>query len=364
VSNSWRSEPTWNPSNGAHVEEPWFGERENEVTIGLFDPLLDKSIFFSFDRSGYRRHASGFDADDLDISMGGKVCVVTGANSGLGFEVARGLAAREATVHMLCRNAVRGEEARTAITDEHGNTDVHVHMVDLSRLGSIRRFAEAFAVPQLDVLVHNAGLLPLDRELTEDGLELTVATHLVGPFLLTQLLREKLSGARIVFVSSGGMYSKRLDVGAMFSNEGDYDGVAAYAMTKRGQVVLAELLADELVTIGATVNSMHPGWAATKGVEHSLPRFWKMMRNRLRNPEEGADTALWLAVAEQVEGRTGEFWFDRKPVPTHLMRRTREDKLERRRLWDMCESYANAPTAPTATIGSTLDERQETENGS
>ncbi len=101
--------------------------------------------------------------------MGGKVCVVTGANSGLGFEVARGLAAREATVHMLCRNAERGEEARTAITDEHGNTDVHVHVVDLSRLTSIRRFAEAFAVLRLDVLVHNAGLLPLKRELTADG---------------------------------------------------------------------------------------------------------------------------------------------------------------------------------------------------
>jgi len=323
--------------------------------VGLFDALLDKSIFFSFDRSGYQRHASGFDSADLDISMGGKVCVVTGANSGLGFEVARGLSAREATVHMLCRNAERGEEARTSITEEHGNTDVHLHVVDLSRLSSIRRFAAAFAVPQLDVLVHNAGLLPPERELTEDGLELTVATHLVGPFLLTKLLREKLSGARIIFVSSGGMYSKRLDVGAMLSNKDDYDGVAAYAMTKRGQVVLAELLADELATIGATVNSMHPGWAATKGVEHSLPRFWKMMRNRLRMPEEGADTALWLAVAEQVKDRTGEFWFDRKSVPTHLMRRTREDKLERRRLWDMCESYAKTPAASRATKASTLE---------
>ena len=253
--------------------------------MGLLDALADKSILFSFDRSGYRRHARDFDPGDLDVSMGGKVCAVTGANSGLGFEVARGLAARQATVHMLCRNAERGEVARKTITDEHSKAEVHVHVVDLSSLDSIHRFADTFTAPSLDVLVHNAGLLPLERELTDSGLELTVATHLVGPFLLTQLFREKLNSGRVVFVSSGGMYAKRLDVGAMLSNEGDYDGVAAYAMTKRGQVVLAELLAEELASIGATVNSMHPGWAATRGVEHSLPRFWKMMRNRLRTPE-------------------------------------------------------------------------------
>jgi NAD(P)-dependent dehydrogenase (short-subunit alcohol dehydrogenase family) len=331
--------------------------------MGLFDTLRDKSILFSFDRSGYRRHAKGFNPVDLDVPMDGKVCAVTGANSGLGFEVARGLAVRGASVHMLCRNAERGEEARTAITDEHGAADVHVHVVDLSRLCTIRSFAETFSAPRLDVLVHNAGLLPLERKLTEDGLELTVATHLVGPFLLTELLRAKLGGARIVFVSSGGMYAKRLDVGAMLSNEGDYDGVAAYAMTKRGQVVLAELLAEELKSIGATVNSMHPGWAATKGVEHSLPRFWKMMRNRLRNPAEGADTALWLAVAEMVQGQTGKFWFDRKAVPTHLMRRTREDEQERRRLWEMCESYSHAQTTPEEIDESPLQWRREPDNG-
>lgn len=336
--------------------------------MGLFDTLRDKSIFFSFDSSGYRRHARNFDPNDLDRSMREKICIVTGANSGLGFEVTRGLAAREATVHMLCRNGERGKEARKVITEEHRSAEVHVHIVDLSSPDSIRRFADAFDAPSLDVLVHNAGLLPLERELTVSGLELTVATHLVGPFLLTQLLREKLSGARIIFVSSGGMYAKRLDVQAMLSNDADYDGVAAYAMTKRGQVVLAELLADELESIGATVNSMHPGWAATKGVEHSLPRFWKMMRNRLRTLEEGADTALWLAVAERVEGQTGKFWFDRKAVPTHLMRRTREDEQQRRRLWQVCERYSNPPTTPSpskeTTNESPLDERQEPENGS
>jgi len=98
----------------------------------------------------------------------------------------------------------------------------------------------------LNVLVQNAGLLPRKRELTDSGLELTVATHLVGPLLLTQLLGKKLNGAGIVFGSSGGMYAKRLDVGAMPSNEGHYEGRAARVMTKCGQVVLADLVAEEL----------------------------------------------------------------------------------------------------------------------
>lgn len=306
------------------------------------DRILDGSIFFSFDRSGYRRHSRRFDSRDLDRSMSGKVCLVTGANSGLGFEVARGLATRGAEVHMLCRSAVRGEEARRAILSEAGSAEVRLHVVDLSNLGSIRRFVETFETRRVDVLVQNAGLLPLEREITQDGLELTVATHLVGPFLLTRLLRPKLQASRVIFVSSGGMYGKRLDVDAMMSNEGDYDGVAAYAMTKRGQVVLAELLAQDLSDIGAAVHAMHPGWAATQGVEHSLPRFWKLMRNRLRTPEEGADTALWLSVAQGIEGKTGAFWFDRREVPTHLMRRTREDEEERQRLWQLCEAFSES----------------------
>jgi NAD(P)-dependent dehydrogenase (short-subunit alcohol dehydrogenase family) len=119
--------------------------------------------------------------------------------------------------------------------------------------------------------------------------------------------------------------------------EGEYDGVAAYAMTKRAQVVLSELWAEELKPSGAAVNAMHPGWAATPGVERSLPRFWKMMQNRLRTPQEGADTALWLAVAPRAGQHSGLFWFDREPAPTHMLPWTREPKEERQRLWRWCE---------------------------
>jgi NAD(P)-dependent dehydrogenase (short-subunit alcohol dehydrogenase family) len=313
--------------------------------LSLFDQLLDRSILFSFDRSGYLRHQRAFKPSDLDRSMKDKVCLVTGANSGLGLAVALGLAAREATVYLLCRNAESGSEARSAISEETNNPKVHLHVVDVSSLKSIRDFAARLTSPRVDVVIHNAGVLPLERELTGDGLELTVATHLVGPFLLTKLLLPRLKNARVVFVSSGGMYAKRLDVGTMLSTEGPYDGVAAYAMTKRGQVVLSELWARKLSDTGTIVNAMHPGWAATKSVEFSLPRFWRFMRHRLRTSEQGADTALWLVVAKRVAGENGKFWFDRRPVPTHLVRWSREGSAERQRLWDFCETAAGAHIA-------------------
>lgn len=310
--------------------------------MGLFDTIRDRSILFAFDRSGFERHQRSFVEADLDVSMHGRTCLVTGANSGLGFELARGLAERGGTVHMLCRSAERGAAARARIIEETGHGDVHLHVVDLSDRSSLHRFARDFSEARVDVLVHNAGTLPLERELTGDGLELTVATHLVGPFLLTTLLKPRLAGARVIFVSSGGMYAKRLDMDVMMSVDGPYDGVAAYAMTKRGQVVLSEQLAVEFAGIGTTFNAMHPGWADTPGVERSLPRFWRFMKKRLRTPEQGADTALWLAVADRVVGETGKLWFDRSAVPTHLTARTREDDEQRRRLWELCSQWAEA----------------------
>lgn len=308
--------------------------------MALLDGILDRSILFSFDRSGFERHRRRFDPGDLARSLRGQQCLVTGGNSGLGRALALGLAAKQARVHLLCRNRERGEHARRSIVAQTRNPAVELHLIDLSSLESIRAFAAGFAAARIDVLVHNAGVLPSERQTSPEGLELATATHLVGPFLLTALLRTRLAGARVIFVSSGGMYSQRLDVASLQFDRGDYDGVAAYAMTKRGQVVLSELWADELAAADTAVNAMHPGWAATPGVERSLPRFWRAMRHRLRTPQQGADTALWLAVAERVAGKSGKFWFDRRPAPTHLLPWTREPSAERRRLWDFCRRHA------------------------
>ena len=173
------------------------------------------------------------------------------------------------------------------------------------------------------------------RQLTREGFELTVATHVIGPFILTERLRTKLFQARVIFVSSGGMYTKRLNLETMLKTEGRYDGVSAYAMTKRAQVVLTELMAPTFVSSETVVHSMHPGWAATPGVADSLPGFSRFMRNRLRTPQEGADTIIWLAAATHVARSTGQFWFDRMAVP-YLLPATEEDAQTRAQLYDLC----------------------------
>ena len=308
------------------------------LPMRLLDALLDGSIFFSFDRSGFVRHQRGFGPADLAVSMQGRACLVTGANSGLGLATARALAERGATVHMLCRDELRGADARREVAESTGNSRVQLHIVDISNLDEIRAFVERFRETRIDVLVHNAGVLPLEREWTPQGFELTVATHLLGPHLLTRLLRPRLEGGRVVFVSSGGMYTQRLDLDVMLAADGDYDGVSAYAMTKRAQVVLSELWAAELRSSQTVVNAMHPGWAATPSVERSLPRFWRIMRKRLRTPEEGADTIVWLAVAREAGAETGKLWFDRRAVATHKVPWTRESHAEKKRLWEWCEA--------------------------
>lgn len=301
-----------------------------------FDWLLDKSIFFSFDQSGYQRHQKSFNQTDLDVDMSGKVCIVTGANSGLGYETAKGLAQRGASVHLLCRNLKRGIDAQNRIRKHTDHQDVHCHQVDISSPRSIEYFVQSFKSAQIDVLVHNAGVLPKERQITPEGHETTVATHITGPYILTERLRPRLFNARVIFVSSGGMYSKRLNVDKMLQNTGRYDGVSAYAMTKRAQVSLTELVAPTFKESGTVVNAMHPGWAATPGVADSLPGFSKLMQRRLRTPKQGADTIIWLAVSEAGAQASGAFWFDRKQVSPYLIPGTQEDLEARTALVELC----------------------------
>ena len=315
--------------------------------------LLDASILYSFDRGGFLRHARSFVAGDLDADLSGKVCLVTGANSGIGFETCRALAERGATVWMLCRDRGRGQRAVEQVRTATGSTCVHLALLDVADLGAVRRFAGDFAAPRVDVLVHNAGVLPDRRTLSTDGHEITLATHVLGPWALTQALAPKLRAsrdARVIFVSSGGMYTQRLSLDDCEWHRRPYDGVAAYAQTKRMQVVLAELLAEELPAARITVSSMHPGWADTPAVRTSLPRFWKTMQRRLRTPAEGADTVIWLAASPAARGRSGLFWFDRKARSTHLLPWTRESRADREALHGLCRSAAARPDAAAARL--------------
>lgn len=303
------------------------------------DRLLDSSVVLSFDQSGYRRHAARFDPADLDVDLSGKVCLITGANSGLGRAASVALARLGAEVWMLCRSARRGTEALEAVRAESQNPRVHLELVDVSSLASVEQLCCRLPPKRVDVLVHNAGVLPPRRQLTDDGLELTWATNVVGPFLMTHRLLPRLEAApegRVITVSSGGMYLQRLDLSDLGWERRRFDGVKAYALTKRAEVVLTELWAARTAGSGLTHNSMHPGWADTPAVRASLPRFHRVMAPILRTPEQGADTIVWLAACPRLTGETGRFWFDREVRPTVVVPGTREDPADRERLWQLC----------------------------
>jgi len=312
----------------------------------ILDAVLDRSILFLFDSSGFVRHARGFRPGDLDVDLTGRVCLVTGANSGIGRAAASALAARGAEVWLLCRDRGRGAEAVASIRETTGNERVQLAVVDVSHLAAVRAFVEGFAPARVDILINNAGVLPATRQESPEGLELTLATNVIGPFLLTHLLHAKLAAttsARVIFVPSGGMYAQRLSLDDLKWTERPFDGVSAYAQTKRMQVILTELLARRWARARIAVHAMHLGWADTPSVRSAIWRLSQVMHKRLRTPEQGADTLVWLAVAPALP--SGRFWFDRALQPTHLVPFTTERRRDRAPLWRTCTRLAGLAPA-------------------
>ncbi len=313
--------------------------------------VVDPLVVNSFDRTGFRIHSLNFDPADLEVDLAGRRCVVTGANSGIGFEVAQALADLGAGVVAVCRNRERGEAAVQKIVDTTGNRNVELEVCDLSSLAAVRELAARLAKYETHVLIHNAGALVDERVITDEGIESTFACHVAGPFLLTALLRQSLERAgdgRVVWVSSGGMYTQRLQLEDIRWDDRPFDGVVAYAEAKRAQVILARMWAQEFEGTDVKVNAMHPGWADTPGVTTSLPRFHSITKRILRTPAEGADTAVWLAASPAAGELSGRFVFDREPRNPYWLPGTRESSEDRERLWnllkDVCQVEGEKPS--------------------
>ncbi|HEU4802736.1 MAG TPA: SDR family NAD(P)-dependent oxidoreductase [Solirubrobacterales bacterium] len=303
------------------------------------DWLLDRTVLPGFSSIGYRvRGLAGSDPDS-DDRLRGRAVVITGATSGIGAAAAERCAAAGAHVHMVIRDVERGAGVRERISAATGSDDIRLHHCDMSSLRSVRELAEELnrdLGAGAAALVHNAGVLTHDRETSIDGHELTLATHVLGPLLLTELLAPALAGAapsRVIFVSSGGMYTARLDADDLELDQREFHGPTVYAHAKRIQVILAGLLDERLEPRGITVDAMHPGWVDTPGVAEALPRFHTAFAPILRTPAEGADTIVWLAAGGEQAAPGGELWMDRRIRPAHRVPWTRETAAERDRLW-------------------------------
>jgi len=309
--------------------------------LSLVDSVLDRAIVPGYTNVGYllRQHGWG-DADPPPDALRGKTTLVTGANSGIGKAIAAGLAGLGATVLITVRDAKRGQQARDEIMAARPGADLQVEVCDVANLAAVRAFATDLSrrQPRLDVLIHNAGVLPANRTETDDGHEITLATHVLGPVLLTEQLAPILANSndpRVILMSSGGMYTQSLPADDPEYRNGQYRGATAYARTKRMQVALASILADRWTQERISVYCMHPGWADTPGVADTLPAFRRLTGPLLRSPHQGADTALWLAATIPAPA-TGRFWHDRRTRPEHYLPLTRESEQDRRLLWRYC----------------------------
>jgi len=204
---------------------------------------------------------------------------------------------------------------------------------------------------RLDVLVHNAGALTAERRTNSEGVEATVASQVVGPFLMTSLLLPALRAAapgRVLTMASGGMYAAGVAVESLEMSDDDYGGSEQYARAKRAQVTLNEMWADRIDPADVVFHALHPGWADTPGVESSLPRFHRLLGPALRSPDQGADTLVWLAADDAAATSSGGFWLDRRQRSIHKLPTTsRTDTPERRaRLWERVAELAGvAPDA-------------------
>ena len=321
--------------------------------IGLIKQGIVSTQFFlygkkHFTQTGYLKHVAQYtepvqhaavvvvDDDDKStnkndgVDLSGKIFLISGANQGIGKEIATYAAAKKATVYMLCRNKERAESAQQEIRELTNNPNVNVLLGDVSEPSHIKRVVSEFQNKEkkLDCLVCNAGALFNERKVNSEGQEVTFMAHLVcGSYQLTKLLLPSLTKAsetsngeaRVVYVSSGGMYNSKFpewDMAASVGKyESSYDGNLAYAYAKRGQVLLAEKFTEQYSDISFV--SSHPGWTRTVGVEAAYGSTAKILEP-LRTTWEGAEGICWLTATAKKNLEGGAFYLDRTVQRKHI----------------------------------------------
>ena len=323
---------------------------------GTVDQVLEATVVGSFSSIGpaLRSRTAGWTPPP---PLAGKTVLVTGATSGLGLASACGVARLGARVVLTARGHDRAERAADAVRKAAPTAEVSYLLADMGEFDQVRGLAEEFLAghDRLDVLIHNAGALAKDRRESSSGTELSVVSQVAGPFLLTGLLLPALEAAapsRVIQVSSGGMYTQKFDLASLEMSPEVYDGTVAYARAKRAQLVLMHEWVRRMEGTGVSFQAMHPGWAATPGIRDSLPGFAKVMGPLLRTPDQGADTAVWLASAPAGVETTGGFWLDRRPRWEHKVPWTRlsEEDFDDAgaALWAWCAARTGwqGPTRP------------------
>ncbi len=271
--------------------------------------------------------------------MQGKVCIVTGSNSGIGKETALALAGMGAFVVLAVRNRERGERARSEIIEETGNQATDLMICDVSSIESIRRFAKEFKekYDRLDVLINNAGAVFSKRQATPDGVEMTLAVNYLGPFLLTLELLPLLKASapsRVINLSSGMHGTGKIDFDDLQSENG-YRGMRTYANAKLMVTTITYEWARRLDGTGVAVNAVEPGFVATNLGRNSGSLISSIMFGLVRpiqiNPRKGAETSVYVATSDDLEGVTGKCFAKLKEKPPSKISYDREIQ---RRLWD------------------------------